>query len=196
MPLYEHVFLVRQDVSQTQVEALTKEFTQVIEEGKGRIAKTEYWGLRSLTFKIKKNRKAHYSLLNIEAPPAAVAEMERRMGLHTDVIRFMTVKVEAHETEPSAPMRKSDRDERGERGGFRGERGGFRGERGDRGPRGDRSPREREGGGGFRGDRPPREGGGFRADRGDRPPREDRPREDRPPRDDRPPRLPTSPEKT
>lgn len=179
MPLYEHVFLVRQDVSQTQVEALTKEFTQVIEEGQGKVAKTEYWGLKSLTFKIKKNRKAHYTLLNIDGPAAAVTEMERRMGIHPDVIRFLTVKVEEHEIEPSAPMRKSDRDERserGERGGFRGgERGGFRG--GDRG--------------GFRGDRPPRgdrEGGGFRGgDRGDRPPRDGAPR---------PFRSPTSPERT
>jgi small subunit ribosomal protein S6 len=176
MPLYEHVFLARQDVSQSQVDALTKEFTTVIEEGQGKIAKIEYWGLRSLTFKIKKNRRAHYTLLNIDAPAAAVTEMERRMGINPDVIRFMTVKVEAHETEPSAMMRKSDRDERGERGergGFRGDRGGFRG--GDRG--------------GPRGDRPPREGG-FRGDRGDRPPRDGAPRGDRPPRaeGDRPPR--------
>ena len=191
MPLYEHVFLARQDISQSQVDALTKEFTTVIEEGQGKVAKTEYWGLKSLTFKIKKNRRAHYTLLNIDAPPATVAEMERRMGINTDVIRFMTIKVEAHETEPSAMMRKSDRDERGERGergGFRGDRGGFRG---DRGPRGDRPPRE----GGFRGDRgdrPPRDG----APRGDRPPREGG---DRPPRDrdgaDRPPRTP-APERT
>ncbi|MFM9939896.1 MAG: 30S ribosomal protein S6 [Hyphomicrobiaceae bacterium] len=208
MPLYEHVFLVRQDVSQTQVEALTKEFTQVIEEGQGKVTKTEYWGLKSLTFKIKKNRKAHYSLLNIDAPAAAVTEMERRMGIHTDIMRFLTVKVEAHEVEPSAPMRKSDRDERsdrGERGGFRGgERGGFRG--GDRG--GDRGG-FRGGGGGGGGDRPPREGG-FRSgggDRGDRPPREGGFRSgggDRPPREggDRPPRPPmsttppTTPERT
>lgn len=173
MPLYEHVFLARQDVSQTQVEALTKEFTDVIEGLEGKITKTEYWGLRSLTYKIKKNRKAHYTLLNIDAPATAVNEMERRMGISTDVLRFLTVRVEEHETEPSAQMRKSDRDERGERGaggGFGRDRGGFRG---DRGPRGDRPPRE--GGGGFRGDRgdrPPREGGGFRSDRGDRPPRE------------------------
>lgn len=179
MPLYEHVFLARQDVSQTQVDALTKEFTELIEQGQGKVAKTEYWGLKSLTFKIKKNRKAHYTLLNIDAPPAAVVEMERRMGLNPDVIRFMTVRVEEHETEPSAQMRKSDRDERGDRGpggggfrGDRGDRGGFRG-----GPRGDR------------GDRPPREGG-FRGDRGDRPPREggDRPPRDGAPRGDRPPR--------
>ena len=133
MPLYEHVFLARQDISQAQVEALTKEYTQVIEEGGGKIGKTEYWGLKTVAFKIKKNRKAHYSLMNIEAPPAAIAEMERRMGLSPDVIRFITVRVEAHETEPSIQMRKSDRDDRrdGDRGGFRGDRGGFRG--GDRG---------------------------------------------------------------
>ena len=157
MPLYEHVFLARQDISQTQVEALTKEYGEVITEGGGRVAKTEYWGLKSLAFKIKKNRKAHYSLMNIDAPPAAIAEMERRMGLSPDVIRFLTVSVEQHETEPSVQMRKSDRDDRrdGERGGFRGERGGFRGDRG--------------GGGGFRRDR---EGGDRDRPRGPRPPRE------------------------
>jgi small subunit ribosomal protein S6 len=176
MALYEHVFLARQDVSNQQVETLTKEFSDIIEAGGGKIAKSEYWGLKTLNFKIKKNRKAHYSLFNIDAPPAAVAEMERRMSLSTDVLRFLTVKVEAHETEPSAPMRKGDRDERGDRGdrGDRGPRGGGGGRFGDRG--GDR--------GGFRGDRPPREGGGFRADRGDRPPRDgDGPRGDRPPRE-------------
>jgi small subunit ribosomal protein S6 len=180
MPLYEHVFLARQDISQTQVEALTKEYTQVIEEGGGRVGKTEYWGLKTVAFKIKKNRKAHYSLMNLEAPPAAVAEMERRMGLSPDVIRFITVRVEAHETEPSIQMRKSDRDDRrdGDRGGFRGDRGGFRG--GDRGGfrGGDR------GGGGYRGDRGGGGGGGgFRRDRegggdGDRPPRGPRPPRD------------------
>ncbi|MBO0742527.1 MAG: 30S ribosomal protein S6, partial [Hyphomicrobiaceae bacterium] len=97
MPLYEHVFLARQDISQTQVEALTKEYGEVITEGGGRIGKTEYWGLKSLAFKIKKNRKAHYSLMNIDAPPAAIAEMERRMSLSADVIRFLTVRVEQHE---------------------------------------------------------------------------------------------------
>ena len=154
MPLYEHVFLARQDISQSQVEALSKEYAQIIEEGGGKVGKTEYWGLKTIAFKIKKNRKAHYSLMNINAPPAAVTEMERRMGLSTDVIRFMTVRVAAHETEPSVQMRKGDRDDRrdGDRGGFRGDRGGFRG--GDRGgfrggfrgggdrPRGPRPPRE------------------------------------------------------
>ena len=196
MPLYEHVFLARQDVSQAQVEALTKEYTDLIEASQGKVTKTEYWVLKSLTFKVKKNRRAHYTLLNIDAPSAAVNEMERLMGLSTDVIRFLTVKVEEHETEPSAQMRKGDREERGERGdrgggGFRGDRGGFRG---------DRPPREGGGFRGDRGDRPPREGGGFRAG-GDRPPREGGapPREggfrDRPPREGgdapRPPRTPT-----
>jgi len=177
MPLYEHVFLARQDVSQAQVEQMQKEFTAAIEEGGGKIAKVEYWGVKTLAFKIKKNRKAHYTLMNIDSPPAAVVEMERRMGISTDVLRYITIRVDEHETEPSAQMRKSDRDERGDRGdrgGFRGgDRGGFRG--GDRGGfRGDR---------GDRGDRPPREGSTFR-DRGDRPPRDDRP--PRPPRSDGP----------
>src|ERR1700741_4290069 len=147
MPLYEHVFLARQDVSQAQVDALTKENTDVITEGGGKIAKSEYWGVKPLAFKMKKNRKAHYTLLNIDAPPAAVAEMERRMGLSPDVLRFLTIRVDAHEAEPSIQMRKSDRDDRrdGDRGGgFRGDRGGFRGG----GGRGDRG-----GGGGFRRDR-------------------------------------------
>jgi small subunit ribosomal protein S6 len=178
MPLYEHVFLARQDISTQQVEALTKEYSDVITSGGGKVGKTEYWGLKSLAHKIKKNRKAHYSLINIEAPPAAVAEMERLMGLSTDVIRFLTIKVEEHETEPSAQMRKGDRDDRGgdrggfrggDRGGFRGGGGGFRG--GDRGGfRGDREG----GGGGFRGgDRGPRGGGGggFRDRDEGRPPR-------------------------
>lgn len=166
MPLYEHVFLARQDISQAQVDALTKEYSDVITEAGGKIAKVEYWGVKTLAFKIKKNRKAHYSLMNIEAPPTAVAEMERRMGLSPDVIRFITIRVDEHESEPSIQMRKSDRDDRrdGDRGGgFRGgDRGGFRG----------------GGGGGFRGGggggfRSGGGGGGFRRDRdgGDRPPR-------------------------
>jgi small subunit ribosomal protein S6 len=179
MPLYEHVFLARQDISQAQVDALTKEYSEVITEGGGKIGKTEYWGVKPLAYKIKKNRKAHFALLNIDAPPAAVAEMERRMTLSPDVVRFLTVRVEAHETEPSIQMRKSDRDERrdGERGGFRGgDRGGFRG--GDRGG-------FRGGGGGFRGDRGG--GGGFRGDRPEGGPRRDRDEGDRP-RGPRPPR--------
>jgi len=186
MPLYEHVYLARQDISNQQVEALTKEFTSAIEEGGGKVAKSEYWGLKGLAFKIKKSRKAHYTLMNIDAPSAAIVEMERRMGINTDVLRFLTIRVDAHETEPSVQMRKADRDERGERGergGFRGgDRGGFRG--GDRGgfrggDRGGFRGGDRDGGGGgstFRA-RPP--GGGFRGgDRdggGDGPPRGPRP---------------------
>ncbi|HWB46884.1 MAG TPA: 30S ribosomal protein S6 [Hyphomicrobiaceae bacterium] len=173
MPLYEHVFLARQDISQAQVEALTKEYSQIIEEAGGRVGKTEYWGVKSLAFKLKKNRKAHYTLMNLTASPAAIAEMERRMGLSTDVIRFLTIRVDEHESEPSIQMRKSDRDDRrdGDRGGFRG--GGFRGDRG--GFRGG-------GGGGFRGDRGPGGGGGgYRPrDREDG----DRPRAPRPARED------------
>ena len=192
MPLYEHVFLARQDISQSQVEALTKEYSQVIEEGGGKVGKTEYWGLKPVAFKIKKNRKAHYSLMNLDAPPAAITEMERRMGLSPDVIRFITVRVEAHETEPSIQMRKSDRDDRrdGDRGGFRGDRGGgFRGGGGG-GFRGGGG-----GGGGFRGDRGGGGGGGgFRRDREGGGGDGDRPRGPRPPRDrdaDTPPPTPT-----
>jgi small subunit ribosomal protein S6 len=186
MPLYEHVFLARQDVSSQQVEAMMKEYSEVIEQGGGKIAKSEYWGLKSLAYKIKKSRKAHYALLNIDAPSAAVMEMERRMGISPDVIRFITVRVEAHETEPSAQMRRGERDDRrdrdGDRGGFRGgDRGGFRG--GDRGgfrggDRGDRPPREGgsgprpEGGSTFR-PRPAGAGEGDRAPRPPRPPRSD-----------------------
>ncbi len=197
MPLYEHVFLARQDVSQQQVEAMTKEYSDVITELGGKVTKTEYWGLKGLAFKIKKSRKAHYSLLNIEAPSAAVAEMERRMSLSTDVIRFLTLRMEELETEPSVMMRKQDREERGaDRGGFRGggDRGGFRG--GDRGGfrGGDRGGfgggGGGEGGSTFRA-RPPREGGDSRppreGDRGPRPPREGGDRGPRPPfRDNKP----------
>jgi len=161
MPLYEHVFLARQEVSPQQVEALVKEFGQVITDGGGTVGKTEYWGLKTLAYKIKKSRKAHYSLMNIEAPAEVVAEMERRMGLSTDVLRFMTLRVDEHETEQSVQMRKGDDRRDGERGGFRGERGGFRG--GDRGDRGGPRGGDREGGSTFRarpggGSRPPRAG--------------------------------------
>ena len=141
MPLYEHVFLARQDVSQAQVESLTQDFKTIVEEGGGSVGKTEYWGVKSLSYKIKKNRKAHFMLLNIDCPPPALAEMERRMGLSSDILRFMTIRVDEHETEPSAMMRRDDR--RGGRGGdgFRrggGPRGGGRDDRGPR--REDRGP--------------------------------------------------------
>lgn len=159
MPLYEHVFMARQDVSNAQVEALTKEYGDILEQNGGRVVRTEYWGLKSLAYKIKKNRKAHYTLLNIDAPHGAVAEMERLMGISTDIIRFMTLKVDEHEAEQTVMMRKNDRDERRD---GRGGRGGPRGDRGDRPPRGDRPDR---GGSTFRarppgGDRPPREASG------------------------------------
>jgi small subunit ribosomal protein S6 len=204
MPLYEHVFLARQDVSAQQVETMMKEYQALIEELGGKVAKQEYWGIKGLAFKIKKSRKAHYVLFNIDSPPAAVSEMERRMGISTDIIRFITVKVDAHEVEPSAMMRKSDRDDRGDRDGAG---GGFRG--GDRGGRGGPG-----GGGGFRGgERPGGGGGGFRgereggAPRGDaggaatfrpRPPRDaaapgGAPAGDGAPRPPRPPRETTGP---
>jgi len=136
MPLYEHVFLARQDISTQQVESMMEEFQKLVGDGGGTVGKTEYWGLKGLTYKIKKNRKAHFALMNIDAPPAAIAEMERQMRLSTDVIRFMTLRVDEHETEPSAMMKRgSDRDDR--RGGRR-DRGPRDGDR-DRGPRdGDR----------------------------------------------------------
>jgi len=141
MPLYEHVFLARQDASAQQVEELTTQFTGIVEQAGGRVLKTESWGVRSLTYRMNKNRKAHFVLLNIDAPSAAIAEVERQERISEDVLRYLTVKVEEHEEGPSAMMRKADRDrdDRGFRGdgGFRGERDGFRGERGPRRPRDD-----------------------------------------------------------
>lgn len=125
MALYEHVFLTRQDASNAQVDALTDQFKGLIASGGGKVTKTEYWGVKSLSFRIKKNRKAHYTFMNIDAPSAAVAEMERQMSISEDVIRHMTVKVEALEDGPSAQMRRrDDREERGDRGGFGGGFGG------------------------------------------------------------------------
>jgi small subunit ribosomal protein S6 len=124
MPCYEHVFLTRQDASNAQVDQLTEQFKSVIAGLGGKTGKTEYWGVKSLTFRIKKNRKAHYTYLDIEAPPAAVAEMERQMSINEDVIRFITVRVQKHEDGPSAMMKAgSRRDERGGGRGFGG-RGG------------------------------------------------------------------------
>ena len=147
MPLYEHVFLARQDVTAQQVETMVETYKGVIEAGGGTIEKIEPWGVKSLAYRIKKNRKAHFTLLNISAPPAAVAEMERQMQISEDVLRFMTVRVEQLEAEPSAMMQKRDRDDRKDR---------------DRGDRGDRPRRRDDDFGGFGG------GGGDRGDRGDR----------------------------
>jgi len=123
MALYEHIYLARQDVSQQQVEELTAQLAEVLGQGGGKITKNEYWGLKGLSYRIRKNRKAHYTLLNIEAPATAVAEMERQMRINEDILRFMTVRVDALEEGPSAMMQKRDRDDRdGGRGGFSGER--------------------------------------------------------------------------
>jgi len=151
MPLYEHVFLTRQDASAQQVEELTAQFKGIIEQMGGKVAKTEQWGVKSLSYRLRKNRKAHFTLFNVDAPPAALNEIERQERLSEDVLRYITVRVDEHEEGPSAMMRKVDRDrERDDRGfGFRDrDRGGFRDRDRDRGEH--RRDRDREG-------RPPRE---------------------------------------
>jgi len=136
MPLYEHVFLARQDTSPQQVEELTTQFKGIIEGLGGKVTKSEYWGLKSLTFRMNKNRKAHFTLFNVDAPPAAIAEVERQQRINEDILRVMTVRVDELEEGPSAMMRKSDRDER------RGERG-F-GDRDRDRDRGERRPRRED----------------------------------------------------
>jgi small subunit ribosomal protein S6 len=157
MPLYEHVYMARQDLSAQQVEEMTASFKGVIEGLGGKlVGDPEYWGVKSLSFRIRKNRKAHFTLMKVEAPPAALTEVERQQRINEDVLRYLTVRVDAHEEGPSAMMRKVDRDrERDDRRGGFGDRGfgdrgfGGRGDRfGDRGDRGDRD----------RGERRPREG--------------------------------------
>ena len=156
MALYEHIFLARQDVTQQQVEALTEQIKSKIASLGGAVTKVEPWGVKSLAFRIKKNRKAHFTLLNIAAPSEAVVEIERLLSLNEDVLRYLTIRVDEHEAGPSAMLRKRD--------------DGDREDRGSRGPRGDRSER---------GDRP------DRAERGERPERADRPdRPPRRPRDE------------
>ena len=132
MALYEHVFLARQDLAQAQVDALAENATKILTDNGGTVVKTETWGLRSIAYRIAKNRKAHYVMLEIDAPSAAVAEVERQASLNEDVIRYMTIRVDAHEQGPSAMMRRSERDRRS------------REERGDRGDRGDRPRRDRD----------------------------------------------------
>ena len=173
MAYYENIFIARQDVTSAQVEGLVEQFAGIVAAQGGNVTKKEFWGLKSLSFRIKKNRKGHYVLLNIDAPAAAVIEMERNMRLHEDVLRHLTVRVEALEEGPSAMLQSRGRDREGREGGREGgfgrrERsfggGGFGGDR-DRGDRGDR--------GGDRGDRPDR---GERDDRL-RPVRENKPTE-------------------
>ncbi|GGF25133.1 30S ribosomal protein S6 [Aliidongia dinghuensis] len=145
MALYECVFIARQDVSGTQVETLIETFAQVIVDQGGTVPKKEYWGLKNLAYRMKKNRKGHYALMNIDAPPAAVKEMERTMSINEDIIRVLTIRVDELEEGPSVAMQNKGRAEErprrsfGDRGGFGGERGGFGGERGF-GDRGDRAP--------------------------------------------------------
>jgi small subunit ribosomal protein S6 len=131
MALYENVFIARQDVPATQVETLTNQFAELVAAQGGTVAKKEYWGLRSLTFRIKKNRKGHYTLMNIDAPPAAVKELERTMSINEDIIRYLTVRVDALEEGPSAVMQRGA--DKADRPGDRPERGGW----------GDRPRRER-----------------------------------------------------
>lgn len=112
MALYEHIFMARQDVSSQQVDGLVDHFKAVLEDNGGSVGKIENWGLKTLPYRVNKNRKAHYALMNIDAPAPAVAEMERQMRIHEDILRYMTVRVEEHEDGPSAMLRKSDRDDR------------------------------------------------------------------------------------
>ena len=148
MALYEHIFMSRQDITPAQVDELVGTYKGIIEAHGGSVGRIENWGLRSLTYRIKKNRKAYYTLMDITAPAAAVTEMERQQGISEDVLRFFTIKVDAHETGPSAMLAKRDRDD-------------------------DRSDRP---GGSFDRPRRDRPGGGERGDRpfGDRPPRRER----------------------
>ena len=115
MPLYESVFIARQDISSAQAEALVDSFAEIVTNSGGAVSKKEYWGLRNLAYRIKKNRKGHYALMNIDAPPAAITEMERNMRLHDDVLRYLTVRVDELSEEPSPILR--SRDDRGGRGG-------------------------------------------------------------------------------
>src|SRR6201996_6289102 len=141
MSLYEHVYLARQDASTQQVEELTAQLKGVVEGLGGSVAKTEYWGVKSLSYRLRKKRKAHYPLMNLDAPPAAINEIERLERLNEDVLRYLTIRVEEHEEGPSAMMRRAERDrDRDERRGDRFDRG----DRGDRFDRGDRPPRDRD----------------------------------------------------
>ena len=110
MPLYEHVFLARQDLSQSQVDALAATATEIVEQNNGKVTKTETWGLKNLAYKIERNRKAHFVLLNIEAPANVVEELERQTRINEDVIRYVTIRVDEHENGPSVMMRKNDRE--------------------------------------------------------------------------------------
>jgi small subunit ribosomal protein S6 len=152
MPLYEHIFIARQDISPAQVEALTETLSKIVTDNGGKIEKSEYWGLRSLQYKINKNRKGHYSLFNVSGPAIAVQELERQEKINDDVLRSLTLRVEELDEEPSPVLSRRDR-----------------GDRNDRNDRGDRDRGDRDRGDRDRGDR----------DRGDRGDRGDRDRSDR-----------------
>ena len=145
MPLYEHVMIARQDLSTAQAEGLIEHFSTVIADNGGKIVEHEYWGVKTMAYKINKNRKGHYALLKSDAPSAAVQEMERLMRLHDDVMRVLTIKVDLHADGPSVQMQKRDDRERSDRP----DAGGFGGERRERPSFGDRPDR-----GADRGERP------------------------------------------
>lgn len=110
MALYEHIFLARQDLSQAQVDALAAAATEIVEANAGKVTKTETWGLKSLAYKIQRNRKAHFVMLNIDAPGDVVAELERQTRINEDIIRYLTIRVDEHEDGPSVMMRKNERE--------------------------------------------------------------------------------------
>jgi len=140
MPFYENVFVVRQDVASAQVETLVETYETLVKDNGGSVTKKEFWGLKGLAYRIRKNRKGHFVLMNLDAPAAAVVELERNMRINEDVLRYLTVRVETLEEGPSPMMQKRD-------------------ERDDRGPRGDRPRRGGRGFGGY-GDGPGG-GGGY-----------------------------------
>jgi len=125
MALYEHVIIARQDISAQQAEALNDTLKALVEEGGGSVAKIEYWGLRNLTYRIKKNRKGHYSLLALDAPAPAVKEMERQLSINEDVLRYMTVRVEELDLELSPILARKERERERERERPGGPRGGY-----------------------------------------------------------------------
>ena len=168
MPLYEHVLIARQDLSNAQAEGLIEHFSTVLADNGGKVVENEYWGVRTLAYKINKNRKGHYAFLRSDAPSAAVQEMERLARLHDDVMRVLTVRVDAHQEGPSVQMQRRDDRDRGDRGDRGDRRDGERGERRD----GDRRDGDRGGERRF-GDRAETRGD-DRGDREQRAPRADR----------------------
>lgn len=134
MAYYEHVLIARQDISPQQVDALVEDITRTIQEQGGTVGKTEYWGLRNLAYRVRKNRKGHYCLLNIDAPAAAVHELERRQRINEDVLRFITIRMDALDEEPSPVLARRERDDkrRARREGEEGGDGGYDGGRPER----------------------------------------------------------------